>query len=177
MKRLYRYLLPVMVIGVCVLAFVLNAKGILPYEMIPGVPFDLSIVPMMVMFWLAYFVLDRNVFQPLYGVMESREKAIAEADARLENAEEKVNKTVEERETQIRTLRESLRVKRDEVRARLSDERAVVLKKAREDADARLEEALGKIESERNKAQKDLEAFARQLAVTLAERILGRKVA
>lgn len=177
MKLLSRSLLPAAVLAVAAVIVYLDHIEVLPYELIPGIPFDLSLLPMMVIFWLTYFILDKNVLEPLYLVMEQREEKIAEADQTLESARREFDQVCEEWENRMRRIREEIREKREEIRTSLYEKRARAVAEAKREAERKTREALAEIRKNKEEAQRALQAYAQKLSVTLAEKVLGRKCA
>ena len=87
MKYESKFLLPVALGIVCTAVLVLAYMHILPYEMIPGAPFDLSILPMRAIFWLVYFIVKLNVFEPLMEVISAREDCCRQGENLYRDAE------------------------------------------------------------------------------------------
>ena len=178
MKHRYPLLLPLSILGVMIFIGTMTKGGKEPLlELIPGIPFDISIIPMMIIFWLAYVILDRNIFKPIFSVLQTREETAARADTRFTEAEKDLAAVREEWEDRLHATREELRGEREELRARLAENRAEAVAKARADAEAKLAKAGEELDREREDAAKTLKDYAETMAKLMAEKILGRKCA
>lgn len=138
---------------------------------------DVTLLYVLFAFTVAYFVLRRFLFRPLGGILEAR--ATEEATAAKIHSEslERLAAQVARAEAELAHARiESLK-EREALRA---EGRAHLDKKldlARASAVEVLERATREIADQTESSSKDLPGRIRQLANTLAEKVLGRKLA
>lgn len=175
--KLSRFILPAVIILIWAGVIFLTLKGIFPFELIPGSPFDISIIPMMIIFWIIYFILDRQLFRPLYSIITERTDRLVTSRNELETAEEKLDEVVGKWEQRMKVLRDDLRQKREAVRVELTLERMEALTRAKEEAEIKIGDALAVIRKETADTRSKLEVYAKTLAKIMAEKVIGRKCA
>ena len=140
-------------------------------------PPNLSLIFVMICFWITMWLVYRYLIQPIGGVLADRKGRIDAAADRWEATHQQyLDATARlERETE-EAAREAGRV-RAEYRQQALDRRQKTLDEARSVAEAKLDAALEELEAATTTARQDLGVRARELARLFAARLLDRKVA
>ncbi|HEY6064824.1 MAG TPA: ATP synthase F0 subunit B [Thermoanaerobaculia bacterium] len=138
---------------------------------------DVTLLYVMFAFIVSYAVMKRFLFRPLGAILEQREEEEATAARLHAESLRELERAVAEGEARLaKARREALKARetlRGEGLARFEE----LLSRAREAATASVEAASRAIESEARRAAAELPGRSRALAVELAEKILGRKLA
>ena len=140
-------------------------------------PPNLSILLVMVCFWVTLWLVGRFLVRPVTEVLDER-------DGRIDGAQREWTRQNEEMETASRRIeeelleaaRESAR-RRETLRAGAMDEKQRLLDEARTEAESRLEQALESLDRDVEAARKELGTRAEVLAREFAARLIGRGVA
>jgi F-type H+-transporting ATPase subunit b len=138
---------------------------------------DVTFLYIVVVFFLASGILKRFLFSPLNSILEEREGK--EKDAAKLHAESlaTLSRTVAEAEEKLSLARrEALKV-REDLRGQGSAHLEERLGQARSAAEAAVQKAAREIEAQAKVSSQAMPAQARGLAASLAEKILGRKLA
>jgi len=139
-------------------------------------PPNLSLIFIMICFWITMWLVYRYLIQPVGAVLSERKGRIDGASSRWESTNQQYLDAVAnlERATE-EAAKEAGRV-RAEYRQQALERRQKALEEARAVADSRLETALQELESATSSARHDLQSGARELAQLFAGRLLDRKV-
>lgn len=138
---------------------------------------DVTLLYVMFAFIVSYAVLKRFLFRPLGAILEQREQEeLAAARIHGESLRE-LERAVAEGEARLALARREALKEREALRGQGLARFEQLLEQAREKASTSVESASRTIETEAARAASDLPARARSLAVELAEKILGRKIA
>ena len=137
---------------------------------------DYSLLAIMVIFIINYFVVSRFFIKPINAVLESREAETRSANAVYEQAMTRFSEETSRMEEQLHVAKREAAAVREKYRAEAAAHRASMIertgtesKKIVSDADASLSNAASEA---RAKIKRESEALAR----LAAERILGRAV-
>jgi F0F1-type ATP synthase membrane subunit b/b' len=137
---------------------------------------DYSLLAIMVIFIINYFVVSKFFIKPINGVLESREAEARTANELYENAMTRFSEETARMEEQLHVAKREAAATREKYRADAAAHRASVIdqtsaesKTIVSEADASLTRAAA---DARDKIKRDSEALAR----LAAERILGRAV-
>jgi F-type H+-transporting ATPase subunit b len=137
------------------------------------VSFDASILVIMGIFWISYFVLRVFFFKPMMRVLEEREGSIASAQQAWDEAASATRKRLEDERTLLADTRRKAMAARAERRREAQDRRLQMLAEVKKNVQLELasaSEALGKqVERERTV----LDERARSLADQIVRRLLG----
>jgi F-type H+-transporting ATPase subunit b len=138
---------------------------------------DVTLLYVMFAFIVSYAVMKRFLFVPLGAILEQREEEEATAARIHADSLRELERAVAEGEARLAAARrEALKVRetlRGEGLARFEE----LLSRARDEATAAVEAATRAIEADAARAAAELPSRSRALAVELAEKILGRKLA
>ena len=138
---------------------------------------DVTLLFVMFAFIVSYAVMKRFLFQPLGAILEKREKE-ERASARIHaDSIRELERAVAEGEAQLSLARREALKEREALRAQGLAKFEVDLGRAREAASSSVVAASRTIESDAQGAAAELPSRSRALAVQLAEKILGRKLA
>jgi F0F1-type ATP synthase membrane subunit b/b' len=138
---------------------------------------DVTLIYVIFAFLIAYAILKKFLFLPLSAILEARESEEKTAAKVHAESLQSLSKAIEHIEQELsRARREALKERetlRSEGRAHLEKK----LGEAHAAATATLERASAEIESEAKRSSDELPRQIQLLARTLAEKILGRRLA
>jgi F-type H+-transporting ATPase subunit b len=138
---------------------------------------DVTLLYVMFAFIVSYAVMKRFLFRPLGAILEERDEEEATAARIHADSLRELESAVAEGEARLaQARREALKARetlRGEGLARFEE----LLSRARDEAAAAVDAATRAIEADAARAAAELPARSRALAVELAEKILGRKLA
>jgi F0F1-type ATP synthase membrane subunit b/b' len=140
-------------------------------------PPNLSLLLIMVCFWVTLWIVYRFLIRPVGAVIGERRRRVDEAQQEWSAKNENYLAAVSQVEDGVAVAaRDAARV-RAEARQRAMDERQAALERARARADERLTAVLETLDREAGVARADLRGRAEELARMLAGRLLGREIA
>lgn len=138
---------------------------------------DVTFLYIVVVFLLCAWVLNRFLFAPLLSILDGRrDRASAAAKGHAESVEA-LSRAVAQAEEKLALARRAALKVRESLRGEGSAELARKLDEARAASETTVREALQQIEADAAASAQKLPAETRSLARTLAEKILGRKLA
>lgn len=138
---------------------------------------DVTLLYVMFAFIVSYAVMKRYLFTPLGAILERREEEErAAAKIHAESLRE-LERAIAEGEARLATARREGLRERETLRAEGLAKFEQDLGGARNAAAAAVEKAGQEISGEASQAARELASRSRTLAVLLAEKILGRKLA
>ncbi len=137
---------------------------------------NLSLVFVMLCFWVTLWLVHRFLIQPVGGVIEERRRRIDGAQQEWTAKNDEFVAAVARVEENLTSAAQEAATVRAEARQQAMDERQQTLDGARNRADDRLSTALGTLEQEAGAAREELRRRAGELAQLLAGRLLGREV-
>ena len=130
-----------------------------------------------VAFGLLLFVLMKFVFPRMEKTFEARVDAIEGGIERAERAQEEANQTLEEYRRKLATAQEEAAAIRDEARADAVAAKEEILVSAREEANRIIAAGHSQIEASRQQLVRELRGEVGNLAVDLAGKIIGQRLA
>ena len=138
---------------------------------------DVTFFYVVVAFIASLLVLKRYLFGPLSAILDEREREASSAERVHAESLRELEKAVAHAEAELAHARgESLGI-REKLRAEGRAQLEHKLEEARREAEATLSRAMDEISQAASRASAELPGSARDLARTLAEKILGRKIA
>ena len=140
-------------------------------------PPNLSLLLIMVCFWVTLWVVYRFLVRPVGTVISERRRRIDDAQREWSAQDEEYRAALTRIEDEVGVAAREAAKTRDGARQRAMEERQETLDAARARADARLAEVLASLDRETEAARADLHNRARELARLLAGRLLGRELA
>lgn len=137
---------------------------------------DVTFVYVVICFLIARAILKRFLFVPLAAILEQREREERMAAKVHAESLEALSKTIAHAEEELsRARREALR-EREDLRAQGRAELERKLAEARAAATASIERASQEIHAQATRSAQELPQRAKELALSLSEKILGRKL-
>ena len=140
-------------------------------------PPNLSLILIMVCFWVTLWIVYRFLIRPVGDVIAERSRRIDDAQQEWSAKNEEYLAAVARVEEEVAAAAKDASKVRADARQRAMDERQTVLDTARAAADERLADALSTLDNETEAARSDLRSRAQELARLLAGRLLGREIA
>ena len=137
---------------------------------------DLSLLVIMVIFWLNYVVVRKFFLQPINTVMEQREHEKKSAEQLYEESLGRFNDATSKMEAELHTARRAATQVRDKFRAEAAEHRNAMIEKTSAQAKATVGEAEQQLEKDVDVARDRIKTESESLARMAAERILGRAV-
>jgi F-type H+-transporting ATPase subunit b len=137
---------------------------------------DLSLLLIMAIFWATYAVLRRFVLKPLGGILEERERALADSTAALASMLDQEKETLLGIDRRLTEARRDALAARHAARAEANAKRQALLEDARAKARLAAVDAQGRLEKDIEAARSELAKNARATAVEIASLALGRRV-
>lgn len=141
------------------------------------VDFDATILIVLAIFFLAFFLLRALVFKPMIALFDAREAAIDGAKREARDLEVGADEKLKAFEAEMKKVKLEASAERDAIHKDSLKLERELLGKAREEADALLGEATSKMRAEADAIRADMKVAVPQLAAQIAEKLLGRKAA
>ena len=138
---------------------------------------DVTLLYVIFAFVASYAILKRFLFAPLGGILAEREREEREASRIHQESLKELERTIAEAERRLAEARREALREREALRAEGLTKFESQLGEAHQAASSSIEAASGEIGAEVQEAAAELPTRARTLAVELAEKILGRKLA
>ncbi len=132
----------------------------------------LRAVPVALIVIIFYFVLRSLFFKPILAVMAEREARTIGAQKSAEAAQAAAAEKIRQYEEALRQAKAKVYAEQEVERKKLLDERAAVVKDARNKAASEVGNAKQRVEAELETAKKDIESIASQLAAEITKRVL-----
>jgi len=137
---------------------------------------DLSLLAIMVIFWLNYIVVRKFFLQPINSVMEAREHDSKTAEEVYEQSLGRFNDATSKMEAQLHAARREASQLREKFRAEAAERRNAMIEKTSTEAKATVADAEASLQKDIEVARTRIKTDSESLARIAAERILGRAV-
>jgi F0F1-type ATP synthase membrane subunit b/b' len=137
---------------------------------------DLSLLAVMAIFWINYFIVKRFFIQPINGVLESRETEVRSAQETYEQALARFNEATAQIEQRIHEAKRTAAQMREKFRAEAGEHRAGLVERTTTEARKLVGEAEERLKRSLKEARDKIVRESESLARLMAERILGRAV-
>lgn len=137
---------------------------------------DLSLLAIMAIFIVNYFVVTRLFLKPINEVLQSREHETKSALKIYEESMARFNEATSQMEEKLHIARREASAVRDRFRAEAAQHRASLVEKTSTEAQAMVSDADQRLTSDVETARKRIVTDSEALAKLAAERILGRAV-
>jgi F-type H+-transporting ATPase subunit b len=140
-------------------------------------PPNLSLLFIMICFWVTLWLVYRYLIGPIGRVLAERQGRLDDAQSRWDDTHNDYIEATQRLEREMEeAAREAGRIRGDSRHKALA-ERQRVLEEARRSADDRLNAALDKLTGDTDEARAELQTRAAELARLFASRLLEREVA
>ena len=138
------------------------------------IQFDASLLVIMVIFWVTFFVARKLIFLPVAQLLDERARNIATAQETYSTALAKSEAELDEQKQKLSTLLGDARTQRDELRKAAQDQRSELVASAKSAADAELQQARADLDAAVTEQREALGQFAEKLADKMASSLLQR---
>lgn len=135
---------------------------------------DASMLVILVIFWITYWILRKFLFAPIVEILRERRETVETARAEHRAAAEQAEDKIDAEREKLNHARVEAAARRDELRKAAEGHREALLGETREEADRRLRAAQAELEGEVATQREVLEERARALADRMADKLLER---
>ena len=139
-------------------------------------PPNLSLIFVMVCFWVTLWLVHRFLIRPVGAVVDERRRRIDDAQHEFTSKNEEYLGAVARVEEEVANAAREASQVRAEARQNAMTDRQHALDKARTQADERLVAVLEDLDRDADAARGELRRKAEELAQMLAGRLLGREL-
>jgi F0F1-type ATP synthase membrane subunit b/b' len=139
-------------------------------------PPNLSLVIVMICFWISFFLIQKFLLKPVGAVLTERRRRIEGAEAEWQSKHQEYLDETARLETELEEAAKAAAKSRNDLRQQALERRQARLETARAKADGTLDQAMAELDSEAASARTELETRARELAALYASQLLGREV-
>lgn len=136
-----------------------------------------SIFVQMFNFLLLMFVLNKILYKPILKILEEREKKISEGQQEVKDLATQGNKLVATYNEKLQAAKVEAMASKANARKQAVEQVNAVIQDARGKAEQEILQVRQRVASEIEAAKKELEPELASMAATIAEQVLGRKVA
>lgn len=140
-------------------------------------PPNVSLVLIMVCFWVTMWLVSRFLIRPVTAVLDDRRRRIDGAKQEWTARNEEHLAAVMRIENEVQNAARDASKSRADARQRAMDARNLALETARARADERLTSVIESLDRDAEAARGELRRRAEELARLLAGRLLGRELA
>lgn len=137
---------------------------------------DLSLLAIIVIFFLNYMVVRKFFLRPINDVLEARENETKSAEKLYEDALARFNEATAQAEAQLHTAKREAASVREQHRAEAAAYRQQVVEKTNTEARSMIADADQRLSADVAVAREQIVRDSDALARLAAERILGRAV-
>lgn len=138
---------------------------------------NLSFLLVVGCFWLAFWVVDRQLVRPILALLDERDRRLSSGRAAFEAAKAALEQALAARERELAQAVAEAQKERALLRAEGERRRREMLEAAREQGQKRLAAFQAELAREVQRARQQLEEQTIHLARELAQRLLGRALA
>ncbi len=135
---------------------------------------DASMLVILVIFWIAYWILRKFLFAPIVEILRERRETVESARAEHEAAAKQAESKIDAEREKLNHARVEAAGRRDELRKAAEAHRESLLGETREEADQRLRAAQAELEGEVATQREVLAERARALGDRMADKLLER---
>jgi len=139
--------------------------------------FDFSLFIMILIFWISFFILRKNIFDPLLMVLKERDDFVKKREEIYEKAMALMKKNQEEYDREIQHFREKERQKFFQFSKELKEKQNQELENFKKELEEKMKVSLKNIQKEKEEAKNLIEKNVIAYSKKLAQRILKKDVA
>jgi len=136
-----------------------------------------SIFLQMFNFLLLMFILNKILYKPILKILEEREKKINDGQQEVKDLAAQGNKLVATYNEKLQAAKVEAMASKANARKQAIEQVNAVIQEARVKAEQEILQVRQRVASEIEAAKKELEPELASMAATIAEQVLGRKVA
>ena len=141
-----------------------------------AVSFNASLLVMMGIFWVTYWILRRFFFAPMMDLLEQRQATVDTAQSVYDEAMTKTSEMIEAERSRLNEARRNALASRQQERRAALSRRLEQLNEVKAQVHEILASAAGELEERVARERETLEQKAQEIADFMAERLLGRSV-
>ena len=138
--------------------------------------FDASMLVVVAIFGIAYFLLKLFVFDPLLRILKSREARVEGARSTWQEATTRAEEALADERRRLLAARRDSAARRDLARREAQEQRRAALEAAKGRLQEQLEGARQDLAAQVEREERELEGRAGELAARISERLVGRAV-
>lgn len=138
--------------------------------------FNFSVFIMILIFWASYFILKKNIFEPLLKVLKEREDYSKEREAKYEEALAFLRENQEKYDKEINHFKEKERQSFLEFSKKLKEEQQKELENFKKELDEKLKISIKKFQKETEEAKELIKKNTIYYSQELVRRILKKDV-
>jgi F-type H+-transporting ATPase subunit b len=138
------------------------------------VEFDASLLVIVGIFWVTYFILRVFFFTPMMKLLDEREERVESAQAIYDEAISSTSASIEEERQRLAEVRRQALAKRDEQRREANEQRGATLAEVNTLLQEKLATAATELDAQVATERATLEDRARDLAAQVTRSLLGR---
>ncbi len=136
-----------------------------------------SILVQMTNFLLLIFILNIVLYKPLLKILNERDKKISETQQKTKDFSEETEKMISAYNEKLQLAKIEAMTQKNNAKKNASEKANVIIEESRKEAEHLILEVKHQISKEIETARKELEPELEKMAITIAEQVLGRKVA
>jgi F-type H+-transporting ATPase subunit b len=136
-----------------------------------------SMLLQMTNFLLLIFILNIVLYKPLLKILDERDKRISETQQKTKGFCEETEKMISGYNEKLQLAKIEAMKQKNNAKKYAAEKANVIIEESRKEAEQNLLEVKNQITKEIETARKELEPELEKMAITIAEQILGRKVA
>jgi F-type H+-transporting ATPase subunit b len=137
---------------------------------------DKTLILQMINFLIILWILNRFVFKPILGILEKRRERIQQSGQTVQALESRAAQQWESYQRQLQEAKIEANLEKERIKGEGLEAQRKLLEAARTESHSMLEETRKRIGKEVTKARELLIRQAEQIAVEMAEKILGRRL-
>ena len=138
--------------------------------------FNASMLVIVAIFAIAYWVLKVTLFDRLLRIIKRREERVASARETWQRATDQAQAALDAERQRLLAARRDAAAHRDTLRREAQDQRQAILDQAKAEAQQQLDAARQELQAIVDRERRDLEGRSQALAARLTERLVGRAV-
>lgn len=140
------------------------------------VSLDYSLGIQIINFILLIFILNVLLYKPLLGMIDKRKKHLEESETEIRRLQETVEQKMAAYEEKLRQAKEAAAEQKNEIISRGTEEAKAVIEAVRVEIPGMMEQFHLRMEKEIGEARKTLTDRSQNLSVEIAEKVLGRSL-
>lgn len=137
---------------------------------------DKTLILQMINFLIILWILNRFLFKPILGILEKRRERIQQSGQTVQALESRAAQQWESYQRQLQEAKIEANLEKERIKGEGLEAQRKLLEAARTESHSMLEETRKRIGKEVSKARELLRRQAEQIAVEMAEKILGRRL-
>jgi len=130
----------------------------------------------MINFLVLLFVLNHILYKPIMRILDERKKRIYDATEECRRLDQSCEERLKLYQEQIQAAKIKAMMQKEEIRAEGMESAKRLIEGVKEEADRIITQAMERIEKEAGIAREALRRQTREMAVEIAEKLIGRNL-